>query len=270
MKSKKVLAVAASIVAAGALVVAAAAPASASIKRTTTLAVTVSAGADGGLVVERGGDARNSTYVEEDGGNMYWSRFGAMEGLDGRPVDAFYDFDNNRYYAKVATALSILDNGVEGEYVAEYVNPRLGEGVSKDEIAALISGFTTAGKNYLAVDGMVKVPSQAGSLSPIVEQLAQARGIAASNTGIVVRGECKNIQGKQVCSTTFSGKVKANGTNSVTFRTWANADGTLARAAVSDGRGRVIAKDSVNWGAADTITIPTADSTYYASLLPLP
>lgn len=269
---KKVLAVVAGT-AAAVLVVGAAAPAMASVKRTTTLAVTVSseAGSKGTvLVVERGGDARNSTYIEEDGGNKSWSRFGAMEGLDGRPVDAVYDFDNDRYYAKVATALTILDNGVEGQYVADYLAPRLGDGASKDEIAALIAAFTTAGKNYLGVDGQVKVSSQADSLSPIVGQLAQARAIAEGASGVVVRGSCKTAQGKEICSTTFSGAVKANGTNSVTFRTWKNADGTLARAAVSDGNGRVIAKDSVNWAAADAITVPTADSTFYTSLLPLP
>lgn len=269
---KKAVAIAA--IAASVLVVAGAAPASASVKRTTTLAVTVSEGTNAKgatmLVVDRGGDARNSTYIEEDGGNQAWSRYGAMEGLDGRPIDAFYDFDNDRYYAKVATALSILDNGVEGDYVAQYLAPRLGEGASKDEIAAFIAAFSAGGKNYLAVDGQVKVAAQANALSPIVGQLSQALDIASGASGVVVRHNCKAAQGKEVCSTTFSGAVKANGTNAVTFRLWSNADGTLARAAVSDGKGRVIAKDSINWSASDAITIPTSDSTFYTSLLPLP
>jgi hypothetical protein len=268
--SKKVIAL---TTIAGVLVTVAAVPAQAAVKRTTTLAVTVSQETNNKgtvLVVERGGDARNSTYIEEDNGNKSWSRFGAMNGLDGRPIDAIYDFDNDRYYAKVSTALSILDNGVEGQYITDHLSPRLGEGVSKDEIAAFIAAFTAAGKNYLSVDGMVKVPSQAAALSPVLGQLEQAKEIASSASGVTVRGGCKTSQGREVCFTTFAGNVKANGTNSVTFRAWANADGTVVRASVSDGKGRVIARDVINHNAYDVITVPVADSTHYASLLPLP
>lgn len=266
------LKVAALVAATATLIAVPAAAAQASVKRTTTEAVTVTwQDNDKGeefLVITRGGVARNSVYLEDDTGNQYWSRYGAMEGLDGRPVDAFYDYDNDRYYVKLKTALGILNDNVEGQYVADLLDPRLGDEPAKAEIAALTAAFKAGGKTYLAIDGKQDTMAKYGEMSPIVAQLEWAKFLSDSSEGdYTYDDKCKDVQGLEVCTTRFTGNVKANGTNAVVFRVWFNSDGTLDGARIVDGKGRVIAKDDVNWASTDAITIPSADSSFYIDLL---
>lgn len=263
--------VAALVAATATLIAVPAAAAQASVKRTTTTAATVTYDYDKNgeeyLAITRGGVARNSVYIEDDTGNQYWSRFGAMEGLDGRPVDAFYDYDNDRTYVKMKTALGILNDNVEGLYVEAFMSPRLGDFPSKDEIAALTAAFKAGGKTYLAVDGRQFVSSQYGQMSPIVAQLEWAKDNFRDKPQVKITEKCNDTQGLEVCVTRFTGAVDANGTKKVTFRVWYNANGTLDAASIVDGKGRVIAKDDVNWSATDTITVPVADSSFYIDLL---
>jgi hypothetical protein len=251
-----------------------AAAAQASVKRTSPKAATVTYDYEKVkdtvqefMVVNTGGDAFRSVYVTDDTGNEYWSRYGAMEGLDGRPVDAFYDFDNNTYYAKAKTALNVLPDTVEGLYIDMLIAPRLGNFVPLEEQAAIVAAFKATNKNYLAVDGKQYVTTQDGSLSPIMRDLDLAIERFSGLDGIKITDNCKTTLGEEVCTVTFTGNVQANGTNKVTFRSWYNAEGYLTSASIIDGKKRVIAKDVVNYAATDVITIPSADSAFYLDLL---
>ena len=261
--------------AATAIAIPATAANAAAVKRTSPKAATVQAEdvkvrgtVKEFLVIQPGGLAFRSVYMEDDTGNQYWNRFGAVEGLDGRPVDAYYDYDNDRYYANMKKAYEILTDNEEGIHTELYVQPRMGDWPSRTEIADLVAAFKASGKSYMSVDGKAWVVTQAFSESPIMYDFERITDeYAGAGDGIQYDTKCREVGTETVCDTVFTGQVRANGTKEATFRFWYGVDGALLTAMIIDGRGRVIARDVVKYNTADTITVPVADSVFYRDLI---
>ena len=225
-------------------------------KRVTTKDATVSI-VNGGIVVKKGGVARNSVYMLDDSGNEYWKGFGALEGFDGRAsVDSFYDARTGRYVVNMREALLITGPTARNKVVKTFLDGRLGDDVSWEDIADFKDAFFASTWDYVAIDGKPSIASQDNATTPGSPVLADLEAIESANLVGVTRTEnCRDRQGVEICVTTFRGNVKANGTKRVSFRVVTNDMGEVTRAVMIDGKGRQIAKDVFTYNTPDVIQL---------------